>query len=85
MPFEMLKQPIFMVQDPSKIPAFLQKASQEIASADGFIFLSAEYHSSIPPALTNMVDHFAPWDFLHKPSAIITYSIGIYRLKIIIF
>ena len=76
MPFEMLKQPLFMYQDPSKIPPFLQKASKEISSADGFIFVSAEYYNSMPPALSNMVDHFAPWDYLYKPSAIITYSSG---------
>ena len=76
MPFEMLKQPTFFYQDPSKIPPFLQEASKEISSADGYIFVSAEYYNSIPPALANMVDHFAPWDYLYKPSAIVTYSSG---------
>ena len=76
MPFDLLKQALFMYQDPSKIPAFLQDAQKKVAAADGFIFVSAEYYNSIPPALSSMVDHFAPWDYLFKPSAIITYSSG---------
>ena len=76
MPFEMLKKPIFYYEDPSTLPTFLAKAQQEVAAADGFIFLSAEYHNSMPPALTNMVCHYPPGDLLHKPSAIISYSAG---------
>ena len=85
MPFDLLKQALFMYQDPSKIPAFLQDAQKKVAAADGFIFVSAEYYNSIPPALSSMVDHFAPWDYLFKPSAIITYSSGKLRTIMLSF
>lgn len=45
--------------------------------ADGFLIVTGEYNHSIPPALTNLMDHFRP-EFLYKPSAIVSYSAGIF-------
>jgi NAD(P)H-dependent FMN reductase len=44
--------------------------------ADGFLIVTAEYNHTIPPALTNLIDHFGE-EYTCKPSAIISYSTGI--------
>lgn len=45
----------------------------KLESADGFLFLTAEYNHSIPSALKNMIDYF--WsEYFFKPSGIISYS-----------
>jgi NAD(P)H-dependent FMN reductase len=45
--------------------------------ADGFCMVSAEYNHSIPPGLTNLIDHFLE-EYFFKPSAIVCYSSGQY-------
>lgn len=76
LPYETLKKPAYMYGSTTEMPPFLAQAQKEIDEADGFIFLSTEYHSCIPAALTNMTCHFPVWNFMYKPSAIITYSEG---------
>jgi NAD(P)H-dependent FMN reductase len=44
---------------------------------DGFAIVSAEYNHSIPPALTNLIDHFLE-EYFYRPSAIVCYSAGPY-------
>jgi NAD(P)H-dependent FMN reductase len=44
-------------------------------ASEGFLIISAEYNHSIPPALSNMLDHFGP-EFGYKSCGIITYSDG---------
>jgi NAD(P)H-dependent FMN reductase len=43
------------------------------ARADGFCIVSAEYNHSIPPGLTNLIDHFLE-EYFFRPSAIVCYS-----------
>ncbi|KAI8900922.1 NAD(P)H:quinone oxidoreductase-like protein [Globomyces pollinis-pini] len=62
-------------QDPSKAPAQLVSISKILESADAFVVVSAEYNHTIPPALTNLMSHFAPV-YKFKPSGICTYSMG---------
>ena len=77
MPFELLRQPIHFMKDPeNEAPAWLKEAHEEVKTASGFIILSAEYNCGVPPALSNMLDHFPPPSFRHRPAAIITYSMG---------
>jgi NAD(P)H-dependent FMN reductase len=47
------------------------------ARADGFCIVSAEYNHSIPPAMTNLLDHFLE-EYFFRPSAIVCYSSGQY-------
>ncbi|MFP4118714.1 MAG: NADPH-dependent FMN reductase [Candidatus Woesearchaeota archaeon] len=47
------------------------------AEADGFILVTGEYNRSIPPALTNLLNHFMH-EFFFKPSAIASCSAGAY-------
>ncbi len=55
-----LKQPLHFYRDPTKIPEILPKLNKKIQEADAYLIISAEYNRSIPPALTNILDHFPP-------------------------
>lgn len=56
-------------------PAVLQRLADLFRRADGFVIVSAEYNHSIPPALTNTLDHFLE-EYFWRPSAIVCYSAG---------
>ena len=43
--------------------------------ADAFVVVSGEYNHSIPPALSNLLDHFLE-EYFFRPSAIVCYSAG---------
>lgn len=58
-----------------EVPPVLQKLAKIITEADGYIIVSAEYNHSIPPALSNILDHFLE-EYFFKPSAILCYSAG---------
>jgi len=78
MPFEMLRQPLHFMPNPEDAPVWMKEANEKIKSADGFIIISAEYNCGIPPALSNMMNHFPPASYRHRPCGIVTYSMGIY-------
>jgi NAD(P)H-dependent FMN reductase len=44
-------------------------------AADAFVIVSGEYNHSIPPALSNLLDHFLE-EYFWRPSAIVCYSAG---------
>jgi NAD(P)H-dependent FMN reductase len=56
-------------------PETLQRIADLIVPADGIIVVSGEYNHSIPPALSNLLDHFLE-EWFWKPSAIVCYSAG---------
>lgn len=56
-------------------PEVLEKLAQIFKEADTYIVVSAEYNHSIPPALSNMLDHFMG-ELFFKPSGIACYSVG---------
>ena len=56
-------------------PPVMKHLSELFRNADAIIIVSAEYNHSIPPALTNILDHFLE-EYFWKPSAIVTYSTG---------
>ena len=56
-------------------PPVLQELADIYKTADGFVIVSAEYNNSIPPALSNLLDHFLE-EYFWRPSAIVTYSAG---------
>jgi NAD(P)H-dependent FMN reductase len=58
-------------------PEVLERLAGLIKGADGFIVVSGEYNHSIPPALSNLLDHFLE-EYLWRPSAIVCYSAGPY-------
>jgi len=57
-------------------PPELEKIATAIAESDGIVVVTGEYNHSIPPALTNMLDHFGSSKYSYKPSAIVSYSSG---------
>jgi NAD(P)H-dependent FMN reductase len=60
---------------PGQAPAVLERLAGRIKAADAFIIVSGEYNHSIPPALSNLLDHFLE-EYFWRPSAIVCYSAG---------
>jgi NAD(P)H-dependent FMN reductase len=56
-------------------PATLERLAALYRTADAFVVVSAEYNHSIPPALSNLLDHFLE-EYFFRPSAIVCYSQG---------
>ena len=56
-------------------PDVLQGLADIVAPADGYIVVSGEYNHTVPPALSNLMDHFLE-EYFFKPSAIVCYSAG---------
>jgi NAD(P)H-dependent FMN reductase len=56
-------------------PENLERLAARIRGADAFIIVGGEYNHSIPPALSNMLDHFLE-EYFWRPSAIVCYSAG---------
>ncbi|XP_037035138.1 FMN-dependent NADPH-azoreductase-like isoform X2 [Bradysia coprophila] len=76
MPFEIVKAPLHFYPNPADAPQWLRDTNDAIKEADGFLMLSPEYNYTLSPALTNMIDHFPPSSYRHKPAAVVTYSMG---------
>ena len=60
---------------PGQAPEVLERLAAIIKAADAYVIVSGEYNHSIPPALSNLLDHFLE-EYFFKPSAIICYSAG---------
>jgi NAD(P)H-dependent FMN reductase len=58
-----------------RAPAILEELATLYRAADAFVVVSAEYNHSIPPALSNLLDHFLE-EYFFRPSAIVCYSGG---------
>jgi len=56
-------------------PEVMERLAALIVPADGVVVVSGEYNHSIPPALSNLLDHFLE-EWFWKPSAIVCYSAG---------
>jgi NAD(P)H-dependent FMN reductase len=61
--------------DTGEAPQVLETLAGIIRSADAYIIVSAEYNHTVPPALSNLLDHFLE-EYFWKPSAILCYSAG---------
>ncbi|GJD50621.1 FMN-dependent NADPH-azoreductase [Methylobacterium crusticola] len=62
---------------PGEAPEVLEQLAGLLRRADAFVVVSAEYNHSIPPALSNTLDHFLE-EYFWRPSAIVCYSAGRY-------
>jgi NAD(P)H-dependent FMN reductase len=60
---------------PGIAPEVLVRLANLIKAADAYIVVSGEYNHSIPPALSNLLDHFLE-EYFWRPSAIVCYSAG---------
>ena len=56
-------------------PEILERLAALFRCADAFVIVSAEYNHSIPPGLSNTLDHFLE-EYFWRPSAIVCYSGG---------
>jgi len=56
-------------------PLPLEGLASLYRSADAFVVVTGEYNHSIPPALSNLLDHFLE-EYFWRPSAIVCYSTG---------
>ncbi len=56
-------------------PDVLERLAEIVRGADAYVIVSAEYNHSIPPALSNLLDHFLE-EYFFKPSAVVCYSAG---------
>lgn len=56
-------------------PPVLEKLAAIIKPADAYLIVSAEYNHSVPPALSNLLDHFLD-EYFFRPSGIACYSPG---------
>jgi NAD(P)H-dependent FMN reductase len=61
--------------EPGQAPEVLSRLAGRIKAADAFIIVTGEYNHSIPPALSNLLDHFLE-EYFWRPSAIVCYSAG---------
>ncbi|MFQ5531622.1 MAG: NADPH-dependent FMN reductase [Candidatus Nanoarchaeia archaeon] len=61
--------------DKGKAPTNLEKLHNIFEKADAYVIVSAEYNHTIPPALSNLIDHFMS-EYFFKPSGIVSYSAG---------
>ncbi|XP_054707479.1 uncharacterized protein LOC129217230 [Uloborus diversus] len=76
MEFPLLKKPLHFHGPNESPPEWLIKYNSIIEEADGYVVISGEYNRCIPPALTNMMDHFPPKSYRCKPCSIVCYSAG---------
>ncbi|OWF34947.1 uncharacterized protein LOC110443524 [Mizuhopecten yessoensis] len=77
--FTMLNKPVFFYGNEREgAPPFLVEKEKIMKEADAFVIISPEYNHCIPPALSNMIDHFGGSCYSRKPSGIVTYSAGQY-------
>src|SRR5271165_5453697 len=56
-------------------PQTLKDLAALFRGVDAFVIVSGEYNHSIPPALSNLLDHFLE-EYFWRPSAIVCYSAG---------
>jgi len=61
--------------DKGTAPEVLEHLAMLYRAADGFVVVSGEYNHSVPPALSNLLDHFLE-EYYFRPSAIVCYSTG---------
>src|SRR5688572_11764479 len=56
-------------------PQVLESLAELYRAADAFVVVTGEYNHSVPPALSNLLDHFLE-EYFFRPSAIVCYSSG---------
>lgn len=59
----------------SEAPPVLRRIADAIVPADAYVVVSGEYNHNVPPALSNLLDHFLD-EYFRKPSGIVCYSGG---------
>lgn len=72
--------PLYNQDDDANQTIAVKRLKSEIQSADGLLFVTAEYNRSIPGVLKNAIDHasrpYGQSAFAGKPAGVIGVSIG---------
>jgi len=72
----LLQKPLHFYSEKEEKPEVLVDLHRQLCEQDAFVFVTPEYNFSIPPALSNFIDHF-PYDcWTMKPGSVVTYSMG---------
>jgi NAD(P)H-dependent FMN reductase len=58
-------------------PDLLERLATIYRAADAFVIVTGEYNHGVPPALSNLLDHFLE-EYFWRPSAIVSYSAGMF-------
>lgn len=72
-------------RDRQALPEFLPRLKRIVETADAFIMVSTEYYQTIPPALTNIINHFDVHTFSGKPTALVCYSGGVHLILSLLY
>lgn len=56
-------------------PSAVEQVGDLFDAADAFVVVTGEYNYSVPPALSNIIDHYGD-QYHHKPAALASYSYG---------
>jgi len=56
-------------------PELLERLARLVKAADAYVIVTGEYNHTVPPGLSNLLDHFLE-EYFYKPSAIVCYSAG---------
>lgn len=56
-------------------PEVLESLARVYREADAFVVVTGEYNHSVPPALSNLIDHFMN-EYFWRPAGIVSYSAG---------
>ena len=76
-PFPLLTKSMTQLQyEGLQAPDWLKAVDDKLKESDAVMVVSAEYNHSIPPALSNILDHFPLASYAYKPSGIVCYSTG---------
>ena len=78
MDLPVLRQSMMFVKDWTTLPETMVKANETLVNSDTIVVISPEYNHSIPPALSNLIDHFPISSYKYKVSGIVCYSPGPY-------
>ena len=64
------KQAFHFLKPDEEKPEKSEKLNGILESCDCYFIVAGEYNNTIQPPLTNLLDHFSPSIFSHKPSGI---------------
>jgi len=83
-PFPLLTKSMTQFQyEGIQAPDWLEAVNNKLKEADAVVVVSPEYNHSIPPALSNMLDHLPLASYAYKPSGIVCYSTGTVSCRVL--
>ncbi len=71
----LLDQPYHFYANPENdAPEIIRAMNRTFREADAFLIVSAEYNTTVPPALANILDYFPATAFSFRPAGIVVYT-----------